>query len=129
MINNVVLVGRIVEEPTLKVFERDVKGVFVTLAVARPFKNFENQIETDFIKVVIWEGMAENVCTYCHKGDLIGIRGRLATRQVEIILKETGNPFKLNVIDVIGERIAFLSSAKKKIENDDNTKNYENIEE
>ena len=92
MINNVVLVGRIVEEPTLKRFESDAKGVFLTLAVARPFKNFENQIETDFIKVAIWEGLAEHVCTYCHKGDMVGIRGRISSRPMEVRLKEEKDP-------------------------------------
>ena len=68
MINNVVLVGRIVEEPTMKNFDGEFKGAFITLAVSRPFKNFDNIIESDFIKVAFWEGLAENAYQYCHKG-------------------------------------------------------------
>lgn len=119
MINNVVLVGRIVEEPTLKKFESDLRGTFITLAVSRPFKNYDNQIETDFIRVAVWEGMADNVCAYCHKGDLIGVRGRIASRSLEVKLKESTDFIKINALDIIGERIAFLSSAKKKTEFDD----------
>lgn len=127
MINNVVLVGRIVEEPTLRKFDNEVKGVFITLAVNRPFKNFENQVETDFIRVAVWEGMAENVCAYCHKGDLVGIRGRISTRTIDAKLKEDGELVKLNMIDVIGERIAFLSSARKKNNSKDESIKYEDI--
>lgn len=37
----------------------------------------EGQKDVDFINCVAWNKQAENLCTYCHKGDRIGIVGRL----------------------------------------------------
>jgi single-strand DNA-binding protein len=114
MLNNVVLVGRVVEAPVLKRFEGEYSGTFFTLAVGRPYRNMENKIETDFIRIVVWEGLAENVSQYCHKGDVIGVRGRLSMRKIEVRLQEGEEPKTINTVDVIGERIVFISSAKKK---------------
>ena len=117
MINNVVLVGRIVEEPTLRNFD-ECKGVFITLAINRPFKNFENKVETDYIKVAVWEGLAEHVCNYCHKGDIVGIRGRLSNRKAEYKPSDSDEVKTFYTTDVIGERIVFISSARKKVKDD-----------
>lgn len=119
MINNVVLVGRIVEEPTLRNFDGEYKGVFITLAINKPFKNFENKVETDFIKVALWEGLAENACSYCHKGDTIGIRGRLSTKKIEVRLLDSEDVKSIQTIGVIGERLTFISSARKKTKDED----------
>ena len=55
----------------------------ITLAVNRGYKNQNGEYDTDFIPCVLWRGVAENAAEYCHKGDLIGIRGRLETRKYE----------------------------------------------
>ena len=114
MLNNVVLVGRVVEAPVLRRFEGDYSGTFITLAVARPFKSYENKQEVDFIRVIVWEGLAENASLYCHKGDIIGIRGRLSVRKIEARIGDSNDIKQLSTIDVIGERIVFISSAKKR---------------
>ncbi len=119
MLNNVVLVGRLVDDPTIKDFDGDFKGAFLTLAINRPFKNYENKTETDFIRVCIWEGLAENACSYCHKGDVIGIRGRLSMRKTEYRVAGSDEVKMISTIDVIGEKIVFISSSKKK--NKENT--------
>lgn len=121
MLNNVVLVGRVVEAPVLKRFEGEYSGTFFTLAVARPYRNMENKIETDFIRIVVWEGLAENVSQYCHKGDVVGVRGRLSTRKMEVRFQEGEEPKTITTMDVIGERIIFISSAKKKEKEVDET--------
>lgn len=119
MINNVILVGRIVEEPTLRDFDGDFKGVFLTLAINKPFKNFENKVETDYISVALWEGLAEKACSYCHKGDVIGVRGRLSTKKLEVRLTDSDEVKSIQTTGVIGERIAFISSARKKAKEED----------
>ena len=114
MINNVILVGRIVEEPVLRKFDREVVGAFITLAVTRPFKNIEDKYDTDFIKCSLWEGMAENTCAFCKKGDVIGVRGRLVTRQNEVMIDEEEKVSKKYYsVEVIVERVAFICSSKK----------------
>lgn len=119
MLNNVVLVGRVVETPVLKHFEGDYTGTFLTLAVNRPFKSYENKYEVDFIRVVVWEGLAENVNLYCHKGDVVGVRGRLSMRKIEARVGESEEVKQITTIDVIGERVVFISSAKKKNKEDE----------
>ena len=103
MLNNVVLVGRVVEAPVLRRFEGDYSGTFITLAVARPFKSYENKQEVDFIRVIVWEGLAENASLYCHKGDIIGVEGRIETSSYD----DNGEMKKATV--VIAKKISFLS--------------------
>lgn len=114
MLNNVVLVGRVVEAPVLRHFEGDYSGTFLTLAVTRPFKGYDNKQEVDFIRVVVWEGLAENAVLYCKKGDIVGIRGRLSMRKIEVRTADTNESRMISTIDVIGERIIFISSSRKK---------------
>ena len=108
MINMVMLVGRLVQDP--EIIERDngKKVSHVTLAVNRKFKGTDGIYHTDFIDCVLWNNFAKNVNEYCSKGDLIGVRGRI---QVETYEKDG---IKKKITDVIAENITFLSSAKNK---------------
>ncbi len=108
MLNQSILVGRIVREPEVKETDNGTKVTNITLAVQRPFKNNNGEYNTDFISCVLWKGIAESTAEYCKKGDLIGIRGRIQTRQYEDELEETKN-----VVEVVAERVTFLSSNKK----------------
>ena len=83
MLNQTVLVGRLVRDPELKETETGSKMTHITLAVPRSYKNVDGEYDTDFINCVLWKGIAENAVEYCHKGDLIGIKGRLQSRSVE----------------------------------------------
>lgn len=106
--NQVTLVGRLVRKPELRESENKRKVTFITIAINRPFKNINGTYDTDFVDCILWETTAANAVEYCNKGDIISVRGRLQTRFVE---NEEGD--KRYVIEVIGERITFLSSAKK----------------
>ena len=108
MLNQTVLVGRIVKNPELKETETGKKVTNVTLAVPSSFKNSEGQYETDFISCVLWKGIAENTVEYCKKGDLVGIKGRIQSRNIEID-EET----KKQVVEVVAEKVTFLSSRNK----------------
>lgn len=100
MLNQVVLVGRLVDQP-----QKEEKGAIITIAVPRSFKNENGEYETDFITARLFNGVAENTCEYCKKGDLIGIKGRL---------KSNKNGFEL-----IAEKITFLSTNKDLINRED----------
>ena len=52
--------------------------------------------------------MASNTKEYCHKGDVVGIKGRLQNRSYENSNKEIKY-----IIEVIAERISFLTSNNK----------------
>ena len=106
MLNQAVLVGRIVQEPEIKETEKG-KVSNITLAVPRSFKNSNGEYDTDFISCVLWKGVAESTVEYCKKGDLVGIKGRIQTRNVELE-DETHKKY----VEVIAEKVTFLSSRK-----------------
>lgn len=104
MLNQTVLIGRLVQDPKIKELENGRKVSEITLAVPRSYKNSEGIYETDFIPCIVWNGVAENTTEFCKKGDLVGIKGRLQTDTYE---KDGKNITKLNVI---AEKVTFLSS-------------------
>ena len=106
MLNQAVLVGRIVKDPELRDTEKG-KVTNITLAVPRSFKNMNGEYDTDFISCVLWKGVAESTAEYCKKGDLVGIKGRIQTRDVELE-DETHKKY----VEVIAEKVTFLSSEK-----------------
>lgn len=117
MLNQVVLIGRIVEDPKVKkVNDKEVCNL--TIASQRSYKNVDGIYETDFIDCTLWNAIATNVVEYCHKGDLVGIKGRLQTRT---ITDDEGN-VKNKLVEVIAEKVTFLSSNTKDIKENDNVK-------
>lgn len=106
MLNQAVLVGRIVKEPELKQTESGKNVSNITLAVPRSFKNSNGEYDTDFISCVLWKGIAESTVSYCKKGDLVGIKGRIQTRSVE------ENDSKRQYVEVVAEKVTFLSTRK-----------------
>lgn len=106
MLNQVVLVGRLTKEVELKEMEDGKKLANITIAVPRSFKNENGEYETDFIDCVLWNSVASNTAEYCHKGDLIGIKGRL---QNGPIANDDGE-IVAQTIQIIAEKLTFLSS-------------------
>lgn len=107
MLNHIVLVGRIANKPEVVTTESGKKVSMVTLAVSRSYKNQNGEYDADFIDCTLWTGIAENTAEYCSTGDLIGVRGRLQSRLIE---KDDGTKYKK--VDVVAERVTFLSSSK-----------------
>lgn len=108
MLNNTVVVGRIVKNPELKETESGKKVANITLAVPRSYKNTEGEYETDFIPCVLWSGIAENTVNYCKTGDLVGIKGRVQSRTYET------DEARHYVVELVAEKVTFLSSSKNK---------------
>ena len=112
MLNQVVLVGRIVYDLELKKNDSGKKYLSLMLAIPRSFKNIEGTYDTDFIRCIVWDNVASNTSEYCKKGDIVGLNGRLQSRLVE------RNDKKENIMEVIGEKVTFLTSSKEKEEKD-----------
>lgn len=83
MINRVVLVGRLTRDCELKYTQAGKAVSDFNLAVNRRFKNTNGEREADFIRCQIWGKQAENFANLIHKGTLIGIEGRIQTRNYE----------------------------------------------
>ena len=105
MINNVTLVGRLTKDVELKYTPSNVANVSFTLAVNRTFKNANGEREADFINCVIWRQAAENFANWAKKGALIGITGRIQTRNYE---NQQGQ--RVYVTEVIAENFQMLES-------------------
>lgn len=129
--NIVTLVGSIIDMPVLREFESGAKGTMITLRVARPFKSLDGLKESDFIKCYLWEGIAQSVCEYCTKGDVIGVRGRLSTYTEEVVVNcETANHVKrIAVLQFIVERVSFISTSKKYKEQYDESHPFQDLVE
>lgn len=107
MINNVVLVGRLTRAVDLRYTSNGTAYASFTLAVDRDFKNQNGEKETDFINCVMWRKPAENLANYTKKGSLIGVEGRIQTRNYD---NQQGQ--SVYVTEVLAERFHFLESAK-----------------
>lgn len=104
--NSVLLVGRLTQDPEVKEIENGSLRTIVNVAVSRNYRNSEGVYETDFIKCVLWNGIASATKDYCHKGDVVGIKGRLQTRSYENENKE-----KRHIMEVIADKVTFIASA------------------
>ena len=85
MLNQVVLVGRLTSDLEAKELEDGKKVTNMTLAIPRSFKNAEGEYETDFVECTLWNNIAENTAEYC----------------------------KIFKLDVVAEKVTFLSSRSK----------------
>ena len=83
MINSVVLVGRMVKDADLRYTAQGQAVATFSLAVNRNFKSQNGEREADFISCVIWRKQAENLANWAKKGTLVGIEGRIQTRNYE----------------------------------------------
>lgn len=106
--NQSIVVGRLVRDPELRETDSGNKVTAITLAVPRNYKNIDGEYESDFISCVLWKGIAENTVNYCHKGDLLAVKGRLQTRT--FTEEDEKKHYKM---EVIAEKVSFLSPQKK----------------
>lgn len=105
MINNVVLVGRITRDPELRYTPQNQAVTTFSLAVNRQFKNAAGEREADFINCVIWRQSAENLANWAKKGALIGVTGRIQTRNYE---NQQGQ--RVYVTEVVADSFQMLES-------------------
>lgn len=103
MINNVVLVGRMTRDAELRYTPSNQAVATFSLAVNRNFKSQNGEREADFINCVIWRQQAENLANWAKKGALIGITGRIQTRNYE---NQQGQ--RVYVTEVVAEKFQLL---------------------
>lgn len=103
MINNVVLVGRLTRAVDLRYTSNGTAYASFTVAVERNFKNQNGEKETDFINCAMWRKAAENFANFTRKGSLVGIEGRIQTRNYE---NQQGQ--KVYVTEVLAENFSLL---------------------
>lgn len=111
MINNVVLVGRLTKDIDLRKTPQNTSVTGFTLAVDKGFKVPDGQPTADFIQCIAWRQGADFLANYAVKGDIVGVIGRIATRNYD---DKDGK--KVYVTEVQCERVNLLSNKKKELE-------------
>jgi len=81
--NKVVLIGNLTRDPELTVTSGGISMCKFTVAVSRNYTNSNGEREADFLNVVCWRGLAENVAKYLTKGKKVGVWGSVQTRSFE----------------------------------------------
>lgn len=105
MINNVVLVGRLANDPEMKYTASGMPITTFRLAVDRGRKSESGEDQTDWLNIVAFQKTAELVAQYCDKGSLVGIEGRIQSRTWE------GQDGKRNyMVEIIANNVRFLES-------------------
>lgn len=97
MINQIIVVGRLALYPQKNEAKESEKGVKITLAVPRSYRNIDGIYETDFITCLLLGSIGDTTLEYCKKGDLIGIKGRVQRTSTK------------DEMEIIAEKVTFLS--------------------
>lgn len=108
MINNVSLTGRLTKNLELRQASTGKVMTYFTLAVNRNFKNEQGEQTADFISCVAFGKQAENMARFLSQGSLIGVEGRISTRNFQ---GKDGNT--VYVTEVIANNVTFLESKKQ----------------
>lgn len=106
--NQISLLGRLVRPVDVQEVGH---GRFVcnnTLAVSRIGRREDGQQQADFIPVVFWDKTAHLLKEYCHKGSLIGVTGKLASRSYT-----NKNNQQVYVIEMIVDGLHFVEPKNK----------------
>lgn len=108
MMNRAVLIGRLTKDPNLRFTPGAGKPVATfTVAVDRKRVSKDGHREADFIPIVVWGKQAESTANYMSKGRLIGISGRIHTRNYE-----AKDGTKRYVTEVVADEVQFLDYVK-----------------
>lgn len=108
MLNQSILVGRLVYDPELKTLDDGRKVTTITIAIQRSYKSAESgEYETDFLKCTLWSGIAENTVEFCKKGSTVGIKARLTQKH-----HECTDGLKFSYPEIVAEKITFINTKK-----------------
>ena len=102
--NNFIGIGRTTRDPELTYTQSGVSITRFTLAINRIGK----KDEADFINVVCFNKVAENVANYVTKGQLIAVQGRVQTGNYT---NKEGQ--KVYTTDIAASQVEFLEFNKK----------------
>jgi single-strand DNA-binding protein len=109
LLNKVVLIGRLTKDPELKYTLNGKPVATFSIAVNRKYQ----KDEVDYIDIVAWNALGENVANYISKGRLVAIDGRMQVRQYK---NQEG--FTRKVTEVVADDVRFLDRGNTKAEDD-----------
>lgn len=101
-------IGRLGADPEVRYTPSGTPVANLSLAVE---DRWNGKVTTSWLRVVCWRKLAEIVAEYTHKGSLVGVTGRLRSRQWE-----DKEGVKRTVVEIIANEVKFLDPAKEKAE-------------
>lgn len=104
MLNRVILIGRLTKDVDLKKTSSGLSVATFTIAVNR-MKDKDGNQQADFINCVAWRQTADFLAQYSHKGDMIGLEGRIQTRNYD-----GSDGKKVYITEVVADNVQLLSS-------------------
>ena len=81
--NKVLLTGRITRDPEVRYLSNGTPTVSFSIAVDRTTRDQNGQRQADFINCVAWNQQADFISRYIKKGNMLGIVGRISTRNYQ----------------------------------------------
>lgn len=118
--NRVVLIGRLTKNPELRFTPGTGLAVSTfTIAVDRRTPNKDGVRETDFIPIVVWGKQGEAAANNLSKGRLVGISGRIQTRNYE-----GKDGMRRYITEIVADEVKFLEK-KNDVSNDALDSNYD----
>lgn len=106
MINKVVLVGRITRDVEVRKTTSGLSVASFAVACNRRPSGANSNPEADFISCVAWRQTADFLGTYVKKGALVGVEGRIQTRNYE----QDGR--RVYVTEVVCDSVQLLAQAR-----------------
>ena len=106
MINRVVLVGRLTKDVEVRKTGTGLSVASFTVACdRRGSRDAQGQSQADFINCVAWRQAADFLGQYARKGALVGVEGRISTRNYD---DKDGK--KVYVTEVVCDNVRLLES-------------------
>ncbi len=112
MINSVVLVGRLGNDPELTYADSGTAIAKFRLAVNRPRRRDAEagqDQETDWLNIVAFGNQAENCDRFLSKGALVGVEGRIQSRTWE---RDDGR--REFFVEIVAWRVQFLETRRER---------------
>ena len=108
--NRVVLIGRLTKEPELRYTASNVACVETDIAINNGKNDKGEERPADFIRVVFWDKLAENLAKFQHKGSLIAVEG-----QIKVQSWDDDNGNKKYKTYVLVRNMEFVESKKSEV--------------
>jgi len=108
MINRVVLVGRLTKDVEVRKTQSGISVAQFTVACDRRFtrgQDNNNQQTADFINCVAWRQSADFLGQYARKGAMVGVEGRIQTRNYD-----NAQGQRVYVTEVVADNVSLLES-------------------
>ena len=108
--NKVLLIGRLTRDPELRYTSNNIACAEVDIAINNGKNDNGEERPADFIRVVFWDRLAENLSKFQHKGSLIAVEG-----QIKIQSWDDDNGKKRYKTYVLVRNMEFLESKKSEV--------------